>query len=205
MKEKALGGRALEFLLIGESKIKIVLGREEAEKYRLDTASADVSGPGARRIFWRILEEAKRTVGFDPAGDKVLIQLYPLKGGGCEMFVTKLGILSESSARLVSKSDRIAMLSKKRSIYAFDSLEDIIAASVAVKARVGDLSPASDVYTDGVRYYLSIEEYGKGGEPVEFPCILEFATQLTAELSSYISEHAARLTDGDGIDRFSSL
>ena len=90
----------MEFLLIGESKIKIVLNRKEAERYHLDTSTPDVSGPGARRIFWSILEEAKREVGFDPAGDKVLIQLYPLKGGGCEIFVTKLGILSESSARL---------------------------------------------------------------------------------------------------------
>ena len=196
---------SLEFLLIGESKIKIVLSAEEAEKYRLDSASPDISGPGARRIFWRILDMARSEVGFDPAGDKVLIQLYPLKGGGCEMFVTKLGILSEASARMVSRSDRIAMLSRKRSIYAFDRLEDIIAASVAVKSAAGGLSPISDVYTDGEKYYLSIEEYGKGGEPTEFPCILEFGSGLTAELSTYIYEHAKLIAEGEGIGRFASL
>ena len=195
----------MEFLLIGESKIKIVLGSEEAKNQGLDTTSADVSGPVARRVFWRILDMAKSEVGFDPKGDKVLIQLYPLASGGCELFVTKLGILSESSARLVSKSDRIAMLSKSRSLYSFDDLDHIIGASRAVKSITGELSPKSDVYVDGDKYYLSIEEYGKGGEPVEFPCILEFGMGLTAELSSYIYEHADRLTDGDGIDRFSSL
>lgn len=195
----------MEFLLIGESKIKIVLSSAEAKKQGLDTSSTDVSGPLARRVLWRILDMAKTEVGFDPKGDKVLIQLYPLANGGCELFVTKLGILSESSARLVSKSDRIAMLSKSRSLYRFDDLSDIISASRAVKSITGDLSPKSDVYLDGDKYYLSIEEYGKGGEPVEFPCILEFGMGLTAELSSYIYEHADRLTDGDGIDRFSSL
>ncbi len=195
----------MEFLLIGESKIKIVLSSAEAKKQGLDTSSTDVSGPLARRVLWRILDMAKTEVGFDPKGDKVLIQLYPLANGGCELFVTKLGILSESSARLVSKSDRIAMLSKSRSLYRFDDLSDIISASRAVKSIIGDLSPKSDVYLDGDKYYLSIEEYGKGGEPVEFPCILEFGMGLTAELSSYIYEHADRLTDGDGIDRFSSL
>ena len=195
----------MEFLLIGESKIKIVLSSEEAKDQGLDTTSADVSGPVARRVFWRILDMAKEEVGFDPKGDKVLIQLYPLASGGCELFVTKLGILSESSARLVSKSDRIAMLSKSRSLYSFDDLNDIIGASRAVKSITGELSPKSDVYVDGEKYYLSIEEYGKGGEPVEFPCILEFGMGLTAELSSYIYEHADRLTDGDGIDRFASL
>lgn len=195
----------MEFLLIGESKIKIVLSSAEAKKQGLDTSSTDVSGPLARRVLWRILDMAKTEVGFDPKGDKVLIQLYPLANGGCELFVTKLGILSESSARLVSKSDRIAMLSKSRSLYRFDDLSDIISALRAVKSIIGDLSPKSDVYLDGDKYYLSIEEYGKGGEPVEFPCILEFGMGLTAELSSYIYEHADRLTDGDGIDRFSSL
>ena len=195
----------MEFLLIGESKIKIVLSSAEAKKQGLDTSSTDVSGPLARRVLWRILDMAKTEVGFDPKGDKVLIQLYPLANGGCELFVTKLGILSESSARLVSKSDRIAMLSKSRSLYRFDDLSDIISASRTVKSIIGELSPKSDVYLDGDKYYLSIEEYGKGGEPVEFPCILEFGMGLTAELSSYIYEHADRLTDGDGIDRFSSL
>ena len=195
----------MEFLLIGESKIKIVLSSDEAKNQGLDTTSADVSGPVARRIFWRILDMAKAEVGFDPKGDKVLIQLYPLASGGCELFVTKLGILSESSARLVSKSDRIAMLSKSRSLYSFDDLDEIVGAARAVKSITGELSPKSDVYVDGDKYYLSIEEYGKGGEPLEFPCILEFGMGLTAELSSYIYEHADRLTDGDGIERFSSL
>lgn len=195
----------MEFLLIGESKIKIVLNKEEAERYKLDSVAPDVSGPGARRAFWRILDMAREEVGFDPAGDKVLIQVYPLKSGGCEIFVTKLGILSESSARLVSKSDRIAMLSKKRSLYSFDSLDDIISASRAVKNQSGSTSPGSDVYTDGEKYYLAIEEYGKGGEPLEFPCILEFSSALTADLSVYISEHSTCLTDGDGIERFCEL
>ena len=97
------------------------------------------------------------------------------------------------------------MLSKKRSIYSFDSLEDVISASRAVKKQSGATSPISDVYTDGEKYYLDIEEYGKGGEPVEFPCILEFSSALTADHSVYISEHTTRLTDGNGIDRFSSL
>ncbi|MBR3876067.1 MAG: adaptor protein MecA [Clostridia bacterium] len=195
----------MEFLLIGESKIKIVLSGEEAEKHGLNSGTPDISGPAARRAFWRILERARAEVGFDPAGDKVLIQLYPISSGGCELFATKLGILSDSSARLVAKSDRVAMLSKKRSLYSFDELEDIIAASVAVRSVARDLSPASDVYTDGARYFLAIEEYGKGGEPMEFPCILEFGNAMTAEASTYISEHAKRLTDGNGIELFSKL
>ena len=195
----------MEFLLVGESKIKIVLTEEERASYGLDASAPDISGPGARRSFWRILDMAKKDVGFDPSGDKILIQLYPIKTGGCEIFVTKLGILPESSARLVSKSNKVAMLSKKNSLYAFDDYEDLIKAARAVRAVSGDILPQSDVFVSDDRYFLSIEEYGKGGEPLEFPCILEFGNGLAADVFIYILEHAVRLTNGDGIERFSLL
>ena len=204
-KKNDFGVGNLEFLLVGESKIKIVLSEEETGRYGLDAVTPDISGPGARRSFWKILDMAKGEVGFDPSGDKVLIQLYPIKNGGCEIFVTKLGILPEASARLVSKSNKVAMLSKKRSLYAFADLDELIRAARAVRAVSGDVIPESDVYLSEDKYYLSIEEYGKGGEPTEFPCILEFGSGLAADVLTYILEHATRLTDGDGIEKFSLL
>lgn len=192
----------MDFLLIGESKIKIVLTRREADE--LNLVGGDISDADNRRAFWRLIGMAKERVGFDPAGDKLLIQLYPMKEG-VELFVTKLGILPDSSARLVARSDRISLLSKKRSLYAFDSLDNLVAAARSVRAASGDISIESDAYILNDKYYLSIEEYGKGGETVEFPCILEFATPITAELSAYIVEHSECLATGDAILKFSLL
>ena len=192
----------MEFLLIGESKIKIVLTRSEADEMNL--VGGDISGADNRRAFWRLISMAKERVGFDPAGDKLLIQLYPMKEG-LELFVTKLGLLPDSSARLVAKSDKISLLSKKRSLYAFDSLDNLVAAARSVRVVSGDIHIESDAYTANDKYYLSIEEYGKGGEAVEFPSILEFATPITAELSAYITEHSECLATGDAILRFSRL
>ena len=191
----------LDFLLIGDSKTKIVLNREEVEKYHLDSGE---NTPLARRSLWRILDMAKAEVGFNVSGDKVLIQIYPRSDGGCELFVTKLGLLPESSARLVARSDKISLLSRTNAIYLFESVEDLIASSKAV-ARVTKLPLNSDVYYDGKRYFLTVEEYGRSGESLEFPCILEFAVCLCSDMLAYISEHAERLTDGDGIDKFSKI
>ena len=99
----------MEFLLIGESKIKIVLTRSEADEMNL--VGGDISDADNRRVFWRLIGMAKERVGFDPAGDKLLIQLYPMKEG-VELFVTKLGILPDASARLVARSDKISLLSE---------------------------------------------------------------------------------------------
>ena len=195
----------MEFLLIGETKLKIVVSDEEMKKYGFSAASSDTGGQGLRRAFWRVLDIAKAEVGFDPAGDKVLIQYYPIKSGGCEIFVTKLGILPEASARLVSRSNKIEILSRNRSYYAFDSLSELCAFCKAIKISSPNSFPKSDVYHDSDKYFLAIEEYGKGGETVEFPCILEFAKGLTAEFGVYISEHADLLSDGDGIEKFSLI
>ncbi len=195
----------MEFLLIGESKLKIVAAEEEMKEYKLEKYSSGDGGAGLRRSFWRVLDMAKKEVGFDPAGDKLLIQFYPIKAGGCEIFVTKLGILPEASARLVSRSNKISMISKSRSFYFFQELKELIDALRAVKSIAGDTAVTSDVYFLDGRYYLSIEEYGKGGEPIEFPCILEFGEGLTAAFGIYVLEHADKLTDGDAVEIFSKL
>ena len=105
----------------------------------------------------------------------------------------------------MSRSNKIEILSRSRSYYAFDSLSELRAFCRAIKVSSADTFPKSDVYYDNEKYFLSIEEYGKGGETIEFPCILEFAKGLTADFGLYISEHADRLSDGDGIERFSLI
>ena len=195
----------MDFLLIGESKLKIVVTEEEMKEYKLDSGIDAGGGAGIRRAFWRILDKAKENVGFDPAGDKVLIQFYPVASGGCEIFVTKLGILPEASARLVARSNKIEVLSRSESLYAFESLDELRTLCGIIKVISHGKSPRSDVYLLDGKYYLSVLEHGKGGDSTEFPCILEFAGGITADFSIYIREHADRLTDGDGIDRFSLI
>ncbi|MBQ8321775.1 MAG: adaptor protein MecA [Clostridia bacterium] len=189
----------MEFLLIGDSKLKIVMSETDMRTYKLD-ACADYSSSVYRRAFWRVLEKAKAEVGFDPDGDKVLIQFYPVKSGGCEVFVTKLGLLPKESARSVCRSDKVAMLSRGKSFYRFESYTDLKRFALAL-GSVADTYPGADIYiSDEGRYFLAIEEYKKGGEPAEFPFILEFSDLLTADFSYYITEHCRLLTEGNAIE-----
>lgn len=83
----------MELILISSSKLKIMLTGEDMAKYALDAESADYDNTATRRAFWSILDDVKNQTGFNAAGDRVFIQLYPSKDGGCEMFVTKMGLL----------------------------------------------------------------------------------------------------------------
>lgn len=185
----------VEFLLIGDSKLKIIMSEEEVKDFGLE---GEYSSPACRRAFWRVLALAEGEVGFRTEGDKLLIQFYPLKAGGCEVFVTKLGLLSKDSARMVTDSERVTTLAHKRAYYAFDSLDAVRAFAISLKPPY----PKADLYAaDGSVCYLAVEEYTKGGETVEFPPILEFSRQLTADLEYFVTEHLSLTYEGDAIER----
>ena len=80
----------MELILINTSKLKIMLTPDDMKRYSLDIDKMNYDNTETRRVFWNILDTAKHETGFDAASDRVCIQVYPSKGGGCEMYVTKL-------------------------------------------------------------------------------------------------------------------
>ena len=130
----------MEFIIISEDKIKVTLTAEDLEEFELDSSTLDYANTETKRMFWDVLSRAKHRTGFDTDGQKVLVQLYPSKQGGCEIFVTKIGsmysdeedigeapraVLAETlSAKRRKKS---APSEKTKSfVYSFFTLEDMI-------------------------------------------------------------------------------
>ena len=192
----------MEFLVVSETKLKIALTGEECEKYGINTASAEREGAEIRRTLRRILNEAKDAVRFDIGAEKVLVQIYPSSGGGCEMFVTKLSALGERERRTVFKSDSLTTYSKHTSVFKFDCLDDIAAAARAVKSPTG---ARADVYlADSGEYYLSVEESDVDGYG-EFDCLLEFGARLPRMPVDVIAERGRLVVRGAGFEIFSQL
>jgi negative regulator of genetic competence, sporulation and motility len=195
----------VDFLPIGDAKLKIVLTAEDMRDYKLDTVSGENFGDSGRRGIWKIIDRARDAVGFDVGGDKILIQFYPLKDGGCEVFVTKLGILSESAARLVSRSERVTMLSKKRVFYCFDDFLNLVAACREIARRAAENLPESDAYYNGGVFYLAVSEYGVGGDFSEIFCISEFGSPTVSELEIHLAEHGKIMIKKDAVKVLSEL
>jgi negative regulator of genetic competence, sporulation and motility len=80
----------MELILISDSKLKVMLTPDDMASYDITCDTIDYDNTETRRAFWNILDEAKHKTGFDAASDKVFIQVYPSKNGGCELYVTKL-------------------------------------------------------------------------------------------------------------------
>ena len=80
----------MEIVRISEEKLKLTLGKEDLEKYCLKPEELDYDKTETRRVIWQILDDAKKRTGFDAAADRALIEAYPGRRGGCEIFVTLL-------------------------------------------------------------------------------------------------------------------
>ena len=85
--------------MISDNKLKVMLCQEDLKHFELKAEELDYSNTETKRMFWDVLSQAKHQTGFDTDGQRVLVQLYPSKEGGCEMFVTKIGLLSSSCNR----------------------------------------------------------------------------------------------------------
>ena len=87
----------MEYLIISESKLKVTLDLDELEQRSLEASALDYSDPDAKKLFGDILYAAKEELGFDTSGYRVLLQLYPSRDGGCELFITKLSALENEN------------------------------------------------------------------------------------------------------------
>ena len=75
---------------LGESEIRIRLTKEDLASFSVTAEELDYDSVRGKKIIWELFDKARQEVGFDAAGEKIYIQLYPTDRGGCELFVTKL-------------------------------------------------------------------------------------------------------------------
>ncbi len=177
-----------------ENKLKILLSAKDLEGLGITCEEMDYGNTGTRRVFWYLLDEAKRATGFDAASSKIFIQIYPNGDGGCEMYVSRLGGAKSRASHSDDGGDgvRSGELTLRRGkrreerIYRFDDMEDMLTACRELEKRryVG----ASSAYEGGEElggYYLKLE-----CEPGGYALLEEYGERKNSVgLGDYISEH----------------
>ena len=189
----------MEFLVISENKMKVMMSAEEVRDYGIESEKSDYRDPEIRKAFWKILDRAKEECGFKITGDKLLIQYYPSKFGA-EIFVTKLGKISPGVERSITGTDSVAMLSSKNMIYRFENFEELKRLCTEIKKNV--FGSSGDVYfsEDGC-YYLFFEERSDFHSLSPFSIVSEFADEIPQTMEVYIKEHSEPLAIGDAFAR----
>ena len=183
----------MEFLLISENKMKIMLSSEEMKRYGIERESSDYKDPHIRKSFWQILDRARAECGFESRGEKIILQYYP-SNNGAEIFVTKLGRISVGIEKSISASDSVTMLSSKNMIYRIEN-EDDLRRLCGILCRSAE-DGFSEIYLseDGC-FYIFLEDRSDSAALSPYSVVSEFGEEIPRTLTAYIREHSERVSD----------
>ena len=211
--------------MISSSKLKIMLSADDMQKYALDH-DVNYADLKTRKAFKSILEEAKQKTGFDAENEKIFIQLYPSKKGGCELYITKIceeadeeydelslklytdaksgKKTSEKSAGVIPSTKRQHLRERKRA-YSFSSLEHMI----AVCRRLLSLKwkGQSSAYKGDGRFYIVLKDKINSDAGVDrLSFINEYGESENAErLFKTLSEYATCICSTGAVEKLGIL
>ena len=143
----------MEWIRISNNKLKIMLTAEDAARYALCPDTADYADSITRNAFRAILTDMRGETGFDAADDKIYIQMYPSREGGCELFVTKMGIdLTPKRGGSTTHKPKITKQTHKRQLaLSFAELEHLIGVCKRLKSK--HFRGKSSVWLDKSHHY----------------------------------------------------
>ena len=149
----------MELILISESKLKIMLTADDMESNGISEELLTYGEKDVRKIFERILEEAKAKTGFDSSTGRLCIQVYPSKDGGCEVYF----IRKAEGEKYIGTKEKAPVQRKKREycVYTFEGINDVVTVCSILKSSgyTNESSLHVDRENNGdVRYYLVLQE-----------------------------------------------
>lgn len=197
----------MDLILISSTKLKIMLTSGDMAAYSLTCDSIDYDNTETRRAFWDILDTAKHKTGFDAASDRVFIQVFPSKGGGCEMYVTKL--VKSDNTKLYDKKTmtetvqvNLEAACRDREIYGFTEFNHMTDA--CRQLILSGYKGGSSIWADEAifRYYLALEK--TQGEQYLF--LDEYGTKHFSDAAfTYIKEHCRCICENKAAERMAAL
>lgn len=220
----------MELIVISDSKLKIMLTSEDLREYSLDCSTLDYESTETRRAFWSILDEAKHRTGFDAASEKVFVQVYPSKKGGCEMYVTKLGVFSDrkrtnahnEDIRLNERAEggamkkcspitehtddeRFSSCGRKMHAFRFEKMDSLLRACKRLTASGYKGESSAYLGEDGCYLILRNERGDYFAERTE-GFVSEYASELdAATVGIYIGEHGKCICEHSAVKTLGEL
>lgn len=198
----------MELILISESKLKVMLTESDMESFALTCDTIDYDNTETRRAFWEIFDEAKHKTGFDAASNRVFIQVFPSKSGGCELYVTKVqGERDQAGVKLkVNQSKKNGKATN--CVYGFDDIKMLTkACSCLEKKGFYDESSAfaEKENPSNTRYFLILPENAppssqkkkKYVSPYDF--IGEYGKKYADSIMYYIKEHCEPVCNDNAV------
>lgn len=170
----------MEIIRISDTRVKLSLDEEDMKKYGIAPKDLNTDSTARRRVLWTLLDEAKRRTGVDAVGKKTLVEAFPGKRGGCEVFVSieagERGVHTacyrfadlHTAKRAANTLDGVLEEGEESALYALGQGEVVLTLRLS-----GDRGARAHCR------YGFLEEYGKRERGLYFPDYLrEYGTCL---------------------------
>ena len=192
----------MELIVIDESKVKVMLSAKDMRRFELDVSDMDYEDRHTRIAIKAILEAVRIKSGLDVMGEKMLVQVYPAKDGGCEMFISRLSPPIKSGATPKS----LTLLSTKNKMYCFEVFEHLLEACSALHKN--GYSMESALYSMDEKWYLHLQEnhlpVNESKNHIAF--VSEYATQTLESITfSHVKEHGRCIMQNDAVQMLANL
>ena len=190
----------MEFLNIGNTKLKVTLTAEECVRYGIDTTKSDFTRGEIKEVIKDVLSLCEQRCGFSISSEKILVQLYPMPSAECEIFITKLTALTAKDRGILRGVDGLRTMQSKHGIYRFDSRENLFRAAKAIYRE----GMECELYLgeDG-KYYLLVKENLTDGIS-ELEVLIEFADRLSDIPIQVLSEYGKCISSTNTLEKIIS-
>ena len=195
----------MDMIRISDDKLKVILDKRDMQEYALSSESLDYDNAETRRALWEILDEAKAKLGFNAAENRILVQAYPDRKGGCEIYVTKM----ERSEGEKGERKGARTLRGRESAFCFWDFEALCAVCETLSRQKREYESA--LYLLGDALYLFIkEEIAESILPASrlssLSFIEEYAKRAKTPLeAAYIKEHGEGILEESAIEKLAPL
>lgn len=192
----------MELILISSNKLKVILSKEEVEKYKL-SSDCNISHISEKKQLNLLLDDIKIKSGFDTDSGSIYIEMFESLLGGCEIFITKeMHKLSPSRSEIVKKSVKESILT-----YKFTSVESLILAAKRL-TNTNILCKSRLFYDEYGAFYLTLtfREGFNSKDDVRLIFMDEYCEKIQgANIRDYLEEHGNIICKEDSTAILSSL
>ena len=206
----------MELIIINENKLKIIMTEQDMKDYGLDEDEFYCSLNDTRQIIEKIIHTSKAKTGFENIGrkEKLLLQLYPDKDGGCELFVTRINLDYGEETVMSNDKDKGYLIpheqaettAQRQLAYSFKGFESITALCKEMKVR-GYEGESSLFRGNDKKYYLFLDPTAnkkQNSSPSEL--LSEFGEpESVKEIADIMLEYGTSVIESNAVELLSEL
>lgn len=155
---------------INDNKIKITLNPVDLEEKKIDVHSFISNSLESQELFWDMLDQADKELGFNANGCQLIIEALAVNGGDFVLTVTKVtsATVDDALVKLKYKKPKVTAKIKNNNfsdytnIFVFNSFENFLSlCSFIPEGNLKDILKDVELYKYKDEYYLTFKIISK--------------------------------------------